>query len=405
MNILFVSSEFPLDKNQATGGIGTYLLNITSGLVKQRHKVTIITRGNPRYQSQHKGITIVLCNYGEEICAKLRKILPFFLVKRLLDFIEYPLLFSLGVYFKLKKIGKRQKINIIEGNDFGGELFFYLLFVRKRPPVVLRLHTPGFIIQRFNDEPLTLFYRIIKFLEVYCLKKADSLYSPTKNLAKVITKETECQVKMIIPYPYISQFKLKNSRRQKNLILYTGKIQPKKGVFTLIKAIRYLNQTKPELKYLFIGPDTKINGLSTVFRIKKMIKDYHLNNVKFINNINREKLFEFYKQGTVCVIPSHWENYPNVCLEAMDSRLPVIASNVGGLREMIQDKINGLLFQHDDYKELAAKIKMLLESNRLNRDITSKAKKYITNICNVKRVSKMTVNYYYKVIESNKGYL
>ena len=156
MNILFVSSEFPLSDNQATGGIGTYLLNLSNGLINQGHKVTVITKGYGI--NKHKNVNVILCNFGVAFLERVKRIFSLPLLNHLVNFVQYPVLFSLESYIKINQLSKKQKIDIIEGNDFGGELFFNLLFRNNKLPVVLRLHTPSFIIQRFNNEPVNLFY-------------------------------------------------------------------------------------------------------------------------------------------------------------------------------------------------------------------------------------------------------
>lgn len=283
MKIVFVSSEFPLNHDQSTGGIGTYLLNITEGLTNLGHKVFVLTKWQGR-KANYKKIKVVYVDWGQKFINLARKILPFSFYQRVLNFLEYPIFFSFGVFLRLKELERKEMIDIIEVNDFGGELFFYLLLKKKRPPVVLKLHTPSFIIRKFNDEPYNLFYRIMKFLEVFCLKKADSLYSPTKSLAKIIEKEIKKPVKTVITHPFRSPYYFSNIKRKDNLVLYVGKLQPKKGIFLLVEAIPYVLEKLPKTLFYFVGPDTLQNGVSVRRLLKEKIENLRaLKNVRFID--------------------------------------------------------------------------------------------------------------------------
>lgn len=404
MRIVFISSEFTADKNEPTGGIGTYLLNITEGLVNLGHEMIVITLKKHKKTSDKK-IKIVYVDWGKKFINWGRKILPFSLCQRILNFLEYPIFFSIGAFLKINEIEKKEKIDIIEGNDFGGELFFYLLFRKRRPPVVLRLHTPSFIIQRFNTEPRNLFYKILKFIETYCLKTADSLYSPTKSLAKIISQETNRRVNKIIPYPFRSTYFFKNIKRKQNLVLYVGKLQPKKGVVVLVKAIPGVVKKFPETLFLFVGPDTIWNGKS----VKKVLQEIcQKNNVSentifYKSEIKKDELYRLYRKATITVIPSLWENFPNVCLEAMSQGSVLIASNNGGLKEIIDNENNGLLFKTNNSKDLKEKIIRLIKNKYLREKMSKTAQKNVVDRYNSNKIVKETINYYQTVLTRVKN--
>lgn len=398
MNILLVSSEFPLSDNQATGGIGTYLLNLTKGLINQGHKVTVITKGYG--VNKHKGVNVIFCNFGMTFIERVKKTLSLPLFKRFLNFIEYPILFSLESFIKINQLSKRQKIDIIEGNDFGGELFFYLLFNPNSIPVVLRLHTPSFVIKNFNNESLTLFYRLMKLFEIFCLKRANSLYSPSKSLARVISKEIGKPVQIIIPYPFKPLFTTKKIKRNRNLILYAGKLQVKKGVFHLIEAVPKVIYRFPKTKFMFVGPDTLFQGKS----VRNMLIDYTLKN-KLTKNVfiqketTKEEIYKYYQKALITVIPSVWENFPNVCLEAMSNGSCVVANKVGGLREMITDKTNGVLVDVHNSKMFRQRIIDLLKDNKLINKLSTNGIKTVQKNYDLSKILGQTINYYQKCID------
>ncbi len=398
MNIVFVSSEFPDSLYAPTGGIGTYAQNLVTGLTKFGHKVFLITNSPKNTKYISKNIKVINANIYEKYFRKLKNKLPFSIIKRLLNFIEYPLLFNLGVCLALAKLTKRSRIDIIEGNDFGGELFLFLLLIRKRPPVVIRLHTPSFIIQIYNNEPVNLFYKLMKLLEIYVLKQANSLYSPTINLNQLVTREIKKSTSIVIPYPFKSLYR-SNKTRLNNMVLYVGKLQSKKGIFNLVSAVPRVIKKVPGTKFYFVGPDTLSGGVSVKsLLIDKCLKRKIINNVHFLPSISKQKLYELYKQSSVTVVPSKWENFPNVILEAMANGSSVIASRVGGISEIIKNNVNGVLINKTDAKELADKIISLLRRKKKRNKIGFEAQKTIRHNYNIKRITKLTIKYYLSVI-------
>ncbi len=403
MNLVLVTSEFPNSQFAATGGIGTYAQNLVSGLTRKGHKIFLITNGHKEIKYIQGNITVFNAQVRLKLLEYLIHKLPSRLFTRLIKFIIYPVLFQIGVMFTLIKLNKTIKIDIIEANDFAGELFLYLLFVKKHPPVVLRLHTPSFVLQQLNNEPFNLFYRLMKLFEIYCLKNADSLYSPSNSLAKIITKEIKKSVKTVIPYPFKSVHYDSRIERKPNLVLYVGKLQFKKGVFDLISAIPEVIEKLPGTKFIFVGPDTLYNGLSVRnLLISNALKNKLFNNVIFHSDSNKKKLFKLYRQSTIVVIPSIWENFPNVCLEAMANGALVIARKSGGLAEIIKHNINGILIMKSEPHYYAEAIEKYLTSPEKRHQISSRAYQSVTTTYKIDTVSNLTVNHYRKVILSRQ---
>lgn len=89
-------------------------------------------------------------------------------------------------------------------------------------------------------------------------------------------------------------------------------------------------------------------------------------NVKFVGQLNREHLIDFYRRSRFVVVPSKWfEVCPMVVIEAKSYGLPVIASRIGSLKEMIDESVTGLLFEPGNAEDLAGKMKMLWENSDL----------------------------------------
>jgi len=141
-----------------------------------------------------------------------------------------------------------------------------------------------------------------------------------------------------------------NASARNNYLLYFGRLAEEKGVKILLEA---LTKTSDMLKIAGEGPEeAKLKSLVTEFKLE--------NRVEFLGFKTGADLEILIRDAKAIIIPSVWyENMPLNMLEAMAKQKIVIASNIGGMPEIINDGQNGLLFEPNNSVALAAKIKQL----------------------------------------------
>jgi len=109
------------------------------------------------------------------------------------------------------------------------------------------------------------------------------------------------------------------------------------------------------------------------FRINLMVTSHRRFPEDFIHSLGwlpPSKLAEIYQRADICVVPSIWpEPQGIVALEAMASGKPLVASDIGGLKEVVQDGVSGLLFKPGDSEDLAGKLTKLIEEPELRREL------------------------------------
>lgn len=133
--------------------------------------------------------------------------------------------------------------------------------------------------------------------------------------------------------------------------LYFGRITEEKGVDTVVRAYEKL----PEYQLKIMGDDTTDEAV----RLKKYIRDRNIKNIEFIGFKCGSELEEIIRKSRFSIIPSIWyDNLPNTALESFWYGKPVIASNIGSLPELVEDKYNGFLFKPGDVDDLVEKIKL-----------------------------------------------
>jgi glycosyltransferase involved in cell wall biosynthesis len=141
-------------------------------------------------------------------------------------------------------------------------------------------------------------------------------------------------------------------------VVYAGRLSPEKGIPVLLEALKQL----PDLKVLVIGDGQSRRALEDI-----AVKT-GLTNTEFMGYVPRERLLEIVAGAMFVVMPSVWpENFPYAVLEAFALGKPVVASAVGGLPEMIEDEVTGLLVEPRDAAGLAAALKRLTADRGLAR--------------------------------------
>ena len=130
---------------------------------------------------------------------------------------------------------------------------------------------------------------------------------------------------------------------------FVGRVSPEKGVETLRQAARLL----PEVPFKVAGDYEPSSGLTQGAPT----------NLEFLGRLGGQDLSEFYRQARLIVLPSVWyEGFPMILPEAMLHGRPVVASRIGGLSEIVDDGVTGLLSQPGDAADLAGKIRQLWDS-------------------------------------------
>jgi D-inositol-3-phosphate glycosyltransferase len=141
------------------------------------------------------------------------------------------------------------------------------------------------------------------------------------------------------------------------LLLYVGRIAPIKGLHTLLDAIAQLRAAGHPLQLLIVGGDTdeRVDGHEADLR--RRLDALGLGEtVRFVGAQPQERLRAYYVAADATVLPSYYESFGMVALEAMACGRPVIASRVGGLQTTVRDGVTGVLVPEHDAAALAEMI-------------------------------------------------
>ncbi len=170
--------------------------------------------------------------------------------------------------------------------------------------------------------------------------------------------------------------------RDDRMVLFVGRIEPLKGVDTLIRAmscVRVCEKDKPADLVIIGGEPGAAPEVMTaeMTRLRQLCTDLSLDHmVVFLGKRGQDTLPYYYSAAEVLVMPSHYESFGMVALEAMACGTPVIASQVGGLAFLVQDGITGFQVPDGDADALCAKLSLLLGNPALRLQMGQQAAGY-----------------------------
>jgi len=155
-----------------------------------------------------------------------------------------------------------------------------------------------------------------------------------------------------------------------HMILFVGRIEPLKGVETLLRAMALLAYECPtwtqDLCLAIIGGDPNTTENEELERLKIMRAELGISDlVTFLGARDQDTLHHYYSAAEMVIMPSHYESFGMVALEAMACGTPVIASEVGGLAHLVRDGRTGLHVPDGDPVALARAIARLAQDDEL----------------------------------------
>jgi glycogen(starch) synthase len=376
---LIISREFP-PAAYAPGGIGTYVSNIARLLAKAGETVHVIGErwsGAPLEREELcEGRLIIhrvrldepLPGPGTTASSRKRQL-------RLLGTAAFPAQrFAWQAGLLAETLVEQAHLDVIEAQEWEAPLYYFLLRralglgPARQPPCIIHLHSPTEFIFRHNEwapgHPEYL--RTIR-LEEYCLGAADKLLCPSRYLARQVAARYGIPVDAItvIPYPAGDFPFVPRAAAAWNggRIVFIGRLEPRKGLIEFVDAAVEVALTHDAACFDFIGDDLWYEGSLTMRRyLERRIPRPLRKRFEFHGRQPRERLPEFLARARAAVVPSRWENFPNTCIEAMCSGLPVVASPNGGMEEMLEDGVTGWIAPSQSAAGLAVALRRALET-------------------------------------------
>ena len=270
------------------------------------------------------------------------------------------------IYYTLLPVLHRKhlkKTSIIKTNQISGSLPALQASKLYRKPLIARC---GYILSEFMEQKYGKNARRTKralALEQKLFSQADAIIVTTETMKQSITARipsAEHKITIIPNYVDTELFKPEPTEKEFDLI-FIGRFSEQKNLETLLTAIDKVNCTA-----LIIG-----NGSN-----KKTLQQLHPSpNIHWKNNVSNSDLPRWLNSSKIFILPSHYEGHPKVLVEAMACGCAIIGTDVPGIREVIEDRITGILSKKD-VKNLSNTIKELLENQKLRNELGKNAQAF-----------------------------
>ncbi|HGE71716.1 TPA: glycosyltransferase family 1 protein [Candidatus Poribacteria bacterium] len=287
---------------------------------------------------------------------------------------------SLSFARAIKQLEQSQDFSIMHFTDAREALFYHPsgpALGNLNDTYSADLRPLSFYRRHFNDWLVRwAYYGINRQFERLALKRLSYILANSKYTALVAQiKYPEVASKIEVCYKgvdwrkYLPVIELrKNNSPHTPRVLFVGGNMQRKGIRTLIRAAPFIIKKLPETAFLIVGEDPAI-PLYKKMAHRLGVGEYF----NFLGWKSQEELITIYAQSDVFVMPSIFEAFGLVFLEAMASGLPVIGTRVGGIPEIIENNKNGLLLPPEDTFSLAEAIVKLIVDKKYWRQLSMNA--------------------------------
>ena len=256
---------------------------------------------------------------------------------------------------------------------------------------------------------------LLKALNKVVIKNSDICTANSRASAKMVSDISGREDAQVIPMGVDTNIFSRSEKvgiiRKKyeidgDVLLFVGRLIRWKGVYYLIKALPEVLKQYPKTKLLIVGSGPEKKRL-----IQLCAELAIINSVVFINEVLQEDLIPLYSVADILVLPSiidvtgETEGLGVVLLEAMACRVPVIGSDVGGIKDIIKDYETGLLCEQKNPDSLAGKIIQLLSDEKLRKKVIENGFKLVKEKFAWEVISDRFMNIYMEVIKDGKNEL
>jgi glycosyltransferase involved in cell wall biosynthesis len=237
-------------------------------------------------------------------------------------------------------------VHTAAGASFARDMLYMGAALAARCPLILHLHGGGF--DRFYDEA-GAGQGVIRFF----LERAACVVLPSQRLASWLHSVTPAVRATFLPSPVVMAPPPQGGARP-NLILFLGRLHADKGIYDLLDAVSQLRSAVPDVRLVCAGDGERIAVARYAERLG--IADA----VKFTGWVGPSGKRALLESAAVYALPSYGEGMPMSLLEAMSAAVPVVASPVGGVPEVVVDGASGFLAAPGDVATLQRLLRKLL---------------------------------------------
>lgn len=372
------------------GGIGTYTRSLGRSLSSLGHEVHVLTIGDPGRASEDSGVKIHTCNYS--YVRGVDKALP-----------------GLGAAYHIgramKRLSREHAFDVVEFPNWEGRSLWYS--IRRPAPVVIRLHTSSAESQKIDQAVASKGDRWDVRREFWSSRMADSLVTHSSAHRAMMAEELGVGEGSISVIPHgidVDPDFVRPAEGTTPTVVFLGRMERRKGSLDLLKAIPAVLESVPDARFHFIGSDRAHcpGGKTHVQWSDEELPSHAREAITFHGRLPDPDVDRWLQTASVFVAPSLYESFGLIFLEAMRWGTPVIGTTVGGIPEIIEDDVSGLLVSPENPDQLSSAIIRLLRDPELRRRLGTEGRSTVKSRFSADLMGRRVAEFYGQVASGSK---
>ena len=348
MRVVLLSPGYPPESG---GGIGAYTATVAQALARAGHETFVVSwiRGNAE-RFRDGDVTVVLLQ------RRPRR-------RQTTSRLQATTLAGLAV--------RKLRPDVIQAPEYFADAWA-LARTPWRSRLVTRLATPTYLLEQLNEGRVRPETRVLRRLERDQARRSAAIVAPTRALGGLVATEWGLEPRRIHHIPNavdIDEVRSAGNTASVNelpsrFVAFPARAERRKGVDVLAKALPLALAATSDVEAIFLGGGTA-EAVERLVALTGPVAD----RVRVLEHLPRDEALAIVARAEVVVLPSLWENFSNAALEAMALQRPLIATDVGGFPEFVEDGQTGWLVPPGDVDALAACIATRLANQDHTREV------------------------------------
>ncbi|MDP4089910.1 MAG: glycosyltransferase family 4 protein [Bacillota bacterium] len=390
MNILILSWEYP---PRNIGGISTHVYNLSHSLKEQGHQVTVIT-------CNHDSAPLSEEDSGVTVYRTIPFSIPVYNFTEWVNHLNYSIIEQC-----IKLFNEGKKFDVLHIHDW---LVAYAGKVIKdsyKLPLISTIHSTEY---GRNNGIYSDLQKYISAVENFILHESDRVICCSPYMKEHISSTFEYAAENVAVIPngvrvrepdmtVLEEFRKKFGAGGDRILLFIGRHVYEKGIQLLIEAAPIILSKHNNVKFIIAGSGPMTEELKKKADISGLSERFIFTG--FIENNDKEKLLRI---ADALIVPSLYEPFGIVALEGMAAECAVIASDCGGLKEIISHNEDGLTFASGSIYELASRVNELLDNGELKQKLTSAALSKVQDNYNWSKTAELTADIYKALVPKRR---
>jgi glycogen(starch) synthase len=368
LRILFLSTEYPPETGW--GGIGTYTYNMGRALAERGHEVHVLSVAPRQPERHYLDGQVHVHRFPHRELWKLRGV-------RTAPMPVPHLEKALSTYVAHRRLGI--EFDVVEYPEWSAEGLLFSL--RRDKPTVAHLHASLPLRAHQQGIKTSIPARLAGYLEGLSIRRADAITSPSQALADWTSNHFRLGRRPIpiirhpAPIPDDSSDEVPDEASGKRMVLFVGRLEYNKNPEIIVRAAKLVCEKVAGAEFIFAGGNAPRDGVDYQEWLTGLAEDCDVaSRIHFVGHQERQEVEALQRAASIIVVPSRWENFPNVIVEAMVAARPVVAGRVGGIPEIISDGETGLLLDSEDTDGWAEALVALLSDSGKARKMGRRAR-------------------------------